>query len=79
MHVHRRVDLVFGVFALPILFSGAIANAGTVRGMDWPHRVPWAFRVKLKRERIISFKGWSISTLKRLIPTRQNGWQRWRP
>jgi hypothetical protein len=24
--------------------------------MDGPHRVPWAFRVELKRERIISFK-----------------------
>ena len=23
---------------------------------NWPHRVPWAFRVELKRERIISFK-----------------------
>src|SRR3984957_4486026 len=53
---NRRVDLIFGVFALPLIFSGAIANAGTVRGMEGPHRVPWAFRVELKRERIISFK-----------------------
>jgi hypothetical protein len=53
---YRRVDLIFGVFALPLFLSGAIANAGTVRGMDGPHSVPWAFRVELKRERIISFK-----------------------
>ena len=53
---NRRVDLIFGVYALPLLFSGAITKAGTVRGMDGPHRVPWAFRVELKRERIISFK-----------------------
>jgi len=50
------VDSIFGVFALPLFLSGAIANAGTERGMDGPHRVPWAFRVELKRERIISFK-----------------------
>jgi hypothetical protein len=56
MHEHRRLDLTFGVFALSLLFSGAIASAGTVRGMDEPHRVPWAFRVELKRERIVSFK-----------------------
>ena len=53
---NRRVHLIFGVFAVPLLFSGATANAGTIRGMDGPHRVPWAFRVELKRERIISFK-----------------------
>ena len=53
---NRRVDLIFAVFALPLLFCGAIASAGTVLGMDGPHRVPWAFRVELKRERIISFK-----------------------
>jgi hypothetical protein len=53
---YRWVDLIFGVFALPLFPSGAIANAGTVRGMDGPHSVPWAFRVELKRERIISFK-----------------------
>src|SRR6202051_2484297 len=53
---NRRVDLIFAVLALPLLFSGAITNAGTVRGMDGLHRVPWAFRVELKRERIISFK-----------------------
>jgi hypothetical protein len=53
---YRRVDLIFGVFALPLFLSGALANAGTVRGMEAPHRVPWAFRVELKRERIISFK-----------------------
>jgi hypothetical protein len=53
---YRRVDLIFGMFALPLLVSGAVANAGTVRGMDGPHSVPWAFRVELKRERIISFK-----------------------
>lgn len=52
----RRVDLIFGVFALPLFLSGAIANAGNVRGMDGPHSAPWAFRVELKRERIISFK-----------------------
>ena len=53
---NRRVDLIYGGFALLLLFSGAIANAGTVHGMDGPHLVPWAFRVELKRERIISFK-----------------------
>jgi hypothetical protein len=53
---YRRVDLIFGVFALPLFLCGATANAGTVRGMDGPHRVPWAFRVELKRERIMSFK-----------------------
>jgi hypothetical protein len=53
---YRRVDLVFGVFALPLFLSGAIANAGTVRSMDGPYSVPWAFKVELKRERIISFK-----------------------
>lgn len=54
--LYRRVDLIFGMFALPLFVSGAVANAGTVRGMDGPHSVPWAFRVELKRERIISFK-----------------------
>jgi hypothetical protein len=50
------MDLIFGVFALPLLLSGAVANASTVSGLDGPHRVPWAFRVELKRERIMSFK-----------------------
>ena len=54
---YRRVDFIFGVFALSLFLSGAIANAGTVRGMDGPHRVPWAFRVELERERIISLNG----------------------
>jgi hypothetical protein len=54
--IYRRMDLIFGVFALPLFLSGGVANAGTVSGMDGPHRVPWAFRVELKRERIISFK-----------------------
>jgi hypothetical protein len=53
---YRWVDLVFRVFVLPLFLSGAVANAGTVRGMDGPHHVPWVFRVELKRERIISFK-----------------------
>ena len=76
---YRRVDLVFRVFALPLFLSGAIASAGTVRGMDGPHRVPWAFRVELKRERIISFKGLEHIGPEDIKPTRQNGWQRWRP
>ena len=71
---YRRVDLIFGVFALPLFLGGAIANAGTARGMDGPHRVPWAFRAELKRERIISLKSWSISARKKSKPTRQNGW-----
>ena len=54
--IYRRMDLIFGMFALPLFLSGAIANAGTVSGMDEPHRVPWAFRVELKRERIMSSK-----------------------
>jgi len=54
--IYCRMDLIFGVFALPLFLSGAIAIAGTVSGMDGPHRVLWAFRVELKRERIMSFK-----------------------
>lgn len=53
---YRRVHLVFGVFSLPLFLGGALANAGTVRSMDGPHSVPWAFRVELKRERIVSVR-----------------------
>ena len=53
---YRRVDLIFEYSRCHFFLSGAIANAGTVRGMDGPHSVPWAFRVELKRERIISFR-----------------------